>query len=361
MRLYLANIESWVFPSGGCRALRESGFEVGGNWLEPPFNSSPDQFSPDVIVYAPHRRVDALVLRKEHLLSTPTIFWALYPDYLTGWDRQENKHMDGFLESVAALMPYFQKHVAQSVFTKHLIEKRIDGYEFEVVHLGIDLAAMDRCRPESKLRRSELTVLWHHRWRTDKNLQGALDIIESLATRHPRVRFLVGRKEDWDEPFWVPQSLRDYYSEAAKRLSRLSNVQFTPRFRTQPDYWRFLTDIDIAFSCSYHESFGVAMLEKAYAGAACVVPNTVAYPEIHSGAVVVDHSQIASAIDRLIRDPQFRAETAHLSRENAKKYDVRAAADQLAQLIHGARSLTTQMRATPAAITARQRRNSARP
>ena len=359
MRLYLANIEPWVFPSGGCQVLCESGFEVGGNWLEPPFHSSPDQFSPDVIVYAPHRRVDALVLRKEHLLSTPTILWALYPDYLTGWDRRENKHMDGFLESVAALMPYFQKHVAQSVFTKHLIEKRLDGYEFEVVHLGIDLAGIDRCRPESKLRRSGLTVLWHHRWRTDKHLQGALEIIGNLAARHRDVRFLVGRKEDWDEPFWVPQSLKDYCAEALPRLSRLGNVQFLSRFAAQVDYWRFLSEVDIAFSCSYHETFGIAMLEAAYAGAACVVPDTVAYPEIHSGAVLVDHSQIASALDGLIQEPNLQAELAHRCRDNAKKYDVRTTAGKLAQLIHGARSLTSQMRATPAAITARQRGHSA--
>jgi hypothetical protein len=43
------------------------------------------------------------------------------------------------------------------------------------------------------------------------------------------------------------------------------------------------------------------MLEAAYSGAACVVPNTVAYPEIHSGALAMDHLQIASGLGRLIR------------------------------------------------------------
>ena len=35
MRLYLANVESWVFPNRGSEILREKGFAVGGNWLDP--------------------------------------------------------------------------------------------------------------------------------------------------------------------------------------------------------------------------------------------------------------------------------------------------------------------------------------
>jgi len=335
MRLYLANIEPWIFPNRGSETLCEKGLEVAGNWLDPPLCRELDEFSPDVVVYGPHRRVDALTLHKEDVLRTPTVLWALYPDYITGWDRGKNAHEDGFLESVAILMPYFKRHLAQSVFTKRLLEERIDGYQFQVCFLGIDLEGIDRCRRENRARRPGLTVLWQHRWRTDKNLQGALDVIESLAAKHRDVKFIIGRKEDWDEPFWVPQSLKDYYADAATRLNRLGNVQFIPRFETQVDYWRFISGIDIAFSCSYHETFGIAMLEKAYAGVACVVPNTVAYPGIHSGAVLVPHGQIASAVDRLIREPQLRAEVAQRCRQNASKYDVSTTAQKLAEVIAG--------------------------
>ena len=334
MRLYLANIESWTFPNTGSETLSESGFEVAGNWLDPPFSQPLEKFSPEVVVYAPHRRLDALVLERQDLLRTPTILWALYPDYLTGWDREKNEHMDGFLESVGAFMPYFRGYVAASEFTKSLLEERIDGYEFDVCFLGLDLEGMDRCRSENGASHSNLTLLWHHRWRTDKNLQGALDIIERLATKHRDVTFVVGRKEDWDEPFWVPQSLRDYYAMAVTRLGRLGNIHFKSRFDTQSDYWRFLSHIDIAFSCSYHETFGIALLEAAYAGVACVAPKTVAYPEIHSGAVLVDHAQIESALEQLIQDSEFRSQVAHRCRLNAKKYDVRIVAENLADVIH---------------------------
>jgi glycosyltransferase involved in cell wall biosynthesis len=335
MRVYLANIDVWTFPDRGREMLCQTGLEVAGNWMAPPFDRQIEAFCPDVVVYAPHRRVDALALHEEDLVRTPTILWVLYPDYLTGWDREKNEHEDGFLESVAVLMPYFQRHLVQSVFTKRLLEERIDGYQFDACFLGLDLEGMDGCRRESGGPRSGLTVLWQHRWRTDKDLRGALDIIESLAAEHRDVKFVIGRKEDWDEPFWVPQSLKDYYADALTRLRRLGNVQFMSRFETQVDYWRFISAIDIAFSCSYHETFGIAMLENAYASVACVVPNTVAYPEIHSGAVLVPHRQIASAVDRLIQEPEFRAEVAQRCRLNASKYDVSTTAQKLAEVSAG--------------------------
>ena len=313
--------------------LCQKGFEVGGNWLDRPFQRRLKDFSPDVVVYAPHRREDAVVLDKKDLVRVPTLLWALYPDYLTGWDRERNVHMDGFLESVADIMPYFRRHAVNSFFTKRLLEERIEGFQFEVCYLGLDLEAIDRCRGGKRPERSRLTVLWQHRWRSDKNLRGALDIIEALAARHGDVMFLVGRNEDWDEPFWVPQTLKDYFARALPRLARLGNVHFLSRFGTQVEYWRLLSEVDIAFSCSYHETFGIAMLEAAYAGAACVVPNAVAYPEIHSGALVVNHSEIASGLSRLVQEPQFREEVAHRCRRNAGKYDVKNTAEKLAGLI----------------------------
>ena len=333
MRVYVANVASWTFPNQGSEMLCQNGFEVGGNWLDPPFQRQLKDFSADVVVYAPHRRVDAVVLHKKDVLRVPTLLWALYPDYLTGWDREKNVHMDGFLESVADIMPYFRRHAVNSFFTKRLLEERIEGFQFEVCFLGLDLEAIDRCRRGKRPERSSLTVLWQHRWRTDKNLRGALNIIETLAAKHRDVAFLVGRNEDWDEPFWVPQSLKDYFAQALPRLARLGNVHFLSGFATQVEYWRLLSEVDIAFSCSYHETFGIAMLEAAYAGAACVVPNTVAYPEIHSGALVVNHSEIASGLSRLVQEPQFRAEVAHRCRQNAGKYHVNSTAEKLAGLI----------------------------
>ncbi len=216
MRVYLANVDSWTFPNRGSDRLHLRGLEVGGNWLAPPFQYQLEEFAADVVIYAPHRRVDALVLRKEDVLRVPTLLWALYPDYLTGWDRKRNVHMDGFLESVAEIMPYFPRHAVNSFFTKQLLEERIAGYQFEVCCLGLDLETIDSCRKEKRTESFRPTVLWQHRWRTDKNLRGALVIIEARAGKYRDVSFLIGRYEDWDEPYWVPQALREYVGRALR-------------------------------------------------------------------------------------------------------------------------------------------------
>ena len=76
MRVYLANVASWTFPNQGSEMLCQKGFEVGGNWLDPPFQRQLKDFSADVVVYAPHRRVDAVVLHKKDVLRVPTLLFG---------------------------------------------------------------------------------------------------------------------------------------------------------------------------------------------------------------------------------------------------------------------------------------------
>jgi glycosyltransferase involved in cell wall biosynthesis len=105
-------------------------------------------------------------------------------------------------------------------------------------------------------------------------------------------------------------------------LEPLSNVRYSRHFPTREEYWDFISSVDIAFSCSYHETFGIAMLEQAYAGAACVVPNSVAYPEVHAGTLVVEPSRVAEGISSLLQDAAQWTQVAASSRANAAKYTV---------------------------------------
>jgi hypothetical protein len=49
--------------------------------------------------------------------------------------------------------------------------------------------------------------------------------------------------------------------------------------------------------------------------------------------MMMDHSQIATGLGKLIEQPRFRAEVAHRCRQNAAKYDVNGTAEKLAGLI----------------------------
>ena len=260
--------------------MTQGGHEVAGNWAAAPRRRSLAGFAPDVIVYAPHRqeenlswRAAALTLPGELLRRVPTILWALYPDYLTGWDHAKNEHGNGFLDAVRQILPLARATLTNSRFSKQLLEARGPGFTFEVSYLGIDTKSIDEARDRSQRSHKSRSVLWQHRWATDKNLPVAMEIILELAPKHRDVTFYLGRKENWDEDVWVPHWLRELYAVRARQLAGLKNFHYSPYFERPVDYWRFLCEIDLAFSCSYHETFGITMMEQAYAGAACVVPH----------------------------------------------------------------------------------------
>jgi glycosyltransferase involved in cell wall biosynthesis len=329
MKIYLANIDHWTLPERAWRVMTQRSHQVAGNWSALPYRENLHEFAPDVIVYAPHRqkkalswRDAALTLSPQLVRDVPTILWALYPDYLTGWDHVRNEHDSGFLDPVRQILPYVRATLTNSRFSKELLEARAPDFTFEVCYLCIDTKAIDETRDKGQRNRLSRSVLWQHRWATDKNFQGALEILLELAPRHPDVTFYLGRKENWDEAFWAPHWLKDLYAFRARELEHLPNVRYSPYFETQQEYWNFLAGIDIAFSCSYHETFGIAMLEQAYAGAACVVPDRVAYPEVHAGTLVVSPAEVERGIETLLRKPDRCAQVASSSKANAAQYSV---------------------------------------
>ncbi len=347
MKIYLANIYPWMFPDGARRLLIQHGHELAGNWLQPPHRQSLHRFGPDVIVYSPHRREGVqhdlpMEMPVEVVKEVPTVLWAIYPDYLTGWDKEHNVHAHGLIEPFKKMLPHFRVRLVNSGFTKRLLEARAPGYTFEVCYLGIDAEGIAKAAAGKQRWGRPTSVMWQHRWATDKNLPGALEIILHLAPRYSQVTFYLGRKEDWEE-FWSPQWLKDLYAAQAPELARLANVRLTPRPPTQQEYWSLIADMDIAFSCSYHESFGIGMLEHAYLGAACVVPDRVAYPEVHAGALVVAPSQVEAGIESLLNDPVLWHQVAASSRANAAQYTVERTVERLLGFIESVSSSSVRI------------------
>ena len=336
MKIYLANMDQWVLPERALALIEALGHEVSGNWAAAPWRKGIQEAAPNVIVYAPHRQREdlawrdaAITLPLEVIREVPTILWALYPDYLTGWDHDSNDHAPGFIKPVQRALPFFRSTLTNSLFSKALLEARAPGTTFEVCYLCIDTKAIDAAGLRDDRPVQGRSVLWQHRWATDKNLQGALEILLDLGPKYPDVTFYLGRKENWDEAIWVPQWLRHLYADRAPEIDQIENIRYSYYFETQEEYWRFLSGIEIAFSCSYHETFGIAMLEQAYAGAACLVPNRAVYPEVHAGALITSPDQIGQGIESLLREPARRAEVAISARANAARFSVEATVETL--------------------------------
>jgi glycosyltransferase involved in cell wall biosynthesis len=340
VKIYLANVDYWVLPERAWALIEARGHEVAGNWAASPRREGVHEAAPDVIVYAPHRQKEdlawrdaALTLPLEVIRDVPTLLWALYPDYLTGWDHDKNDHGPGFIGPLGRALPFFRSTLTNSIFSKTLLEARAPGTSFEVCYLCIDTKAIDEAGPRQEGPPPLRSVLWQHRWATDKNFQGALEIILDLGPKYPDVTFYLGRKVNWDEAIWVPQWLRHRYADWARAIDQLENIRYSDYFETREEYWRFLSGVEIAFSCSYHETFGITMLEQAYAGAACVVPNRAAYPEVHAGALITSPDQIGQGIESLLQEPARRAEVAVSARANAARFSVEATVETLLQFV----------------------------
>ena len=159
-------------------------------------------------------------------------------------------------------------------------------------------------------------------WRKDKGFIDALSIISRLAEKFPQVDFIIGRKEDWGGSNLkeLKKIYRRFLVQIKKR--KIRNISLLNLISQQKDYWSFLKSVDISFSCSRHETFGLSMMEQSAAGIACVVPNTEVYPEIHSGAMLLPYGKIESGLVRLIEDKQLRNQVSRRCKENASKYDI---------------------------------------
>jgi glycosyltransferase involved in cell wall biosynthesis len=329
-RIYLANVAHEFVPRRALRVLDSLGWSAHGNF----FDALPslEAFQPDVVVYVPTRRPDAVSLaRVDELFDVPLLIWALYPDQLIGWDVRTNsfgEHLDPVAD---VLFREPAMRLANSRFSKSLLEDATGLKDFRVCPLGIDTTGILNAAGRRSDKDRATSVLWNHRWSADKNLATALDVFLELAARYPDVTFYLGRSGDW-QPCYVPETLRQEYRRFEAAARRHENLLLLPRFPTRRTFWRFLRDVDIGFSTSYHETFGLTMLEEACAGVACVVPNHAVYPETHTGALLVALENVAAGIASLIDDPALWRQTARSSQQNALTYDIENVSSALASL-----------------------------
>ena len=64
-------------------------------------------------------------------------------------------------------------------------------------------------------------------------------------------------------------------------------------------------------------------MEHAAAGAACVIPSAYAYPELHTGALLINPTEeaLTAAVCSLVNEPQKRQSVATACRTHAEGFD----------------------------------------
>ncbi|GAB4552270.1 MAG: DUF3524 domain-containing protein [Phycisphaerales bacterium] len=172
---------------------------------------------------------------------------------------------------------------------------------------GVDDALFELSRSRGATPR----LLWNARWEYDK---GA-DIVAEALTRCARrgVDFSVDLVGPTTAPTPEMLALRDALGGR------------TNRFGHQParDYRRSLAEADLVISGARHEFFGIGVVEAVAAGAAPIVPRTLAYPEVLEDVSVLWHDGtaggLASTIERACAGLSTRGDAGNTGRDALRR------------------------------------------
>ncbi|MHB1294581.1 MAG: tRNA-queuosine alpha-mannosyltransferase domain-containing protein [Anaerolineae bacterium] len=170
-------------------------------------------------------------------------------------------HLDTWFDELPRLLKHFPDY--NELQTVRALRARS-----EVLPLGMALRALDAHRP-AEPRRGPPLILWNHRWEYDKNPEGFLEALYSLAARGLDFRVVL-----LGEVFVrVPPA----FEEAKRRLGdRIVQFGYVEGFEA---YAQWLWRSDIVVSTAIHDFFGAAVVEAIYCDTLPILPDRLAYPQ----------------------------------------------------------------------------------
>ena len=180
-------------------------------------------------------------------------------------------HMDSFLEGIRAIVGRMPDERPQ-VETRSV-----------VIPPGIECEALDAI---PAAREEPPIVVWNHRWEHDKRPGDFFEAAGRVADTGRSFRVAV-LGESFEEK---PSAFEEGRRRLGDRIVRLGYVEDVA------DYRRWLRRSSIGISTAVQETFGIAAVEAAYAGARPLWPDRLSYPELLPGR---DH--LYSSVDDLAR------------------------------------------------------------
>ena len=280
-------------------------------------------FIPDVILASSMVNLPAFIaLTRPHLSHVPVVLYfhenqLTYPlppdeerDYTYAYinylsclaaDRvvfNSTYHFKSFHDALPALLRMFPDYT-------HLNSVRRIRERSEVLHLGINLAAHDKHRPEDYQREWQPSsrvpiILWNHRWEYDKNPGAFFRVMNRLDDVGAAFRLILAGEHFNEQPQEFDQAFERY-------AERIVHYGYAEDFE---EYSRLLHRADIVVSTARHEFFGIAMMEAIYCGCHPLLPNRVSYPELipealhrpllHAPCLYEDEDELFHILKRLL-------------------------------------------------------------
>lgn len=319
-KVYFEGAWDEIISARGFKLFKKNGILLFGDsfYKERSFSLEKTPY-PDLII-ATNPNLNALNFGV--LNNIPVIYYTIFPDQIIGWNFERNQYKFKISKKFKDNLQLSKKVLVNSDYSLELIKRAWPEFvdlNPSLCYLGIDATSIGKVMP--KQNRESINVLWNHMWRKDKGFKEALEIILELAKDYSNVNFIIGRKDDWD-PRGDKGEKKSYLLFLKKiKESGLNNVHFKKTSEVY-EYWKLLKTINIAFSTSYHETFGLSILEQEAAKIATVLPNIEAYPEVHKGSMLVDYKEIKNSIQKLINNTELRSKVREDCFKNAQSYNI---------------------------------------
>lgn len=203
-------------------------------------------------------------------------------------------HYDAFFDALPELLRRFPDYV-------HLRTAQKVREKSEVLHLGLDLAALDAHAPTRAKLPGPPVVLWNQRWEYDKNPEGFFRVMNRLDDAGCGFRLILAGEHFEEQPEGFETAFRRY----AERILHYGYAD------DLAEYTKLLHRADVVVSTSIHEFFGVAIMEAIHCGCHPVLPRRLTYPELvperlhrpllHAPVLYDDEDALFETLRRILR------------------------------------------------------------
>ena len=192
-------------------------------------------------------------------------------------------HKTSFLNA----LPEFLQRFPSSGLSKHIDDIVAKS---TVLPIGIDF-------PEGLTNKAsdKLTILWNHRWESDKNPELFYKALVHLKNKGFPFNLIVCGKEYQQRPTAFDKIQQTFSSELIHWGYAESREQ----------YWDLLSQADLSIVTSNQDFFGISVVESIFAGCIPLLPNRLAYPahipeEFHRDLLYNSEQHLYEQLDRII-------------------------------------------------------------
>jgi glycosyltransferase involved in cell wall biosynthesis len=200
-----------------------------------------------------------------------------YPDTIKK-HKDYNHAFTNFVSAIAADRVLFNSHYHKNEFLDAITKllQRMPDYRHveeinkiraksEIFYPPSDISIFPRVKNDVPV------ITWAARWEKDKNPQDFFAVIDKLIESGIkfRINVLGGNSER--------SSIGYLFNDFKKRYESIIDAW---GFVSRSDYENILNKTDIFISTAIHEFYGISAVEANKAGAFCILPNRLAYPEV---------------------------------------------------------------------------------